>query len=167
MVVSTGIGGGLIMDGQPIFGSVGNAGFISHITADPAGERCACDRVGCVETGASGPAMLRWALANGWTGRSMPELTEHARAGQPVAVAAFQRATDFLASGIITAAILLDLDRVVIGGGVSAAGEVLLRPLRDAVFRDCSPAARKLHILQAALGRDSGLIGAARHAQLH
>lgn len=165
IVVSTGIGGGLILDGQPIGGSAGNAGFIGHITADPLGEKCACGRTGCVETHASGPAMLRWARANGWAGGSTPELAADAALGQPIAVAAFQRAAELLAIGIATAATLLDLDRIVIGGGVSAAGEVLLRPLRDAVAKSDAPAAAKLRILQASLGRHSGLIGAARFAQ--
>ncbi|MEV0534919.1 ROK family protein [Kitasatospora sp. NPDC050463] len=167
IVVSTGIGGGLVLDGRPLSGSAGNAGFIGHLTADPAGERCACGRTGCVETGASGPAMVRWAHANGWTGHSTPELAEAAAAGDRIPVAAFRRGTDHLATGIITATILLDLDLVVIAGGVSAAGEVLLTPLREAVSRDSTPALRKLRIRRATLGRHSGLIGAARHAQGH
>jgi glucokinase len=166
IVVSTGIGGGLIMDGEPIAGAVGNAGFIGHLTADPDGAPCACGRTGCVETGASGPAMLRWAQATGWTGHSTPELAERAGEGEPLAVAAFQRGADYLATGITTAAILLDLDLVVIAGGVSAAGDVLLRPLRDAVARARSAAASKLRIRQAVLGRHSGVIGAARYAQI-
>ncbi|MEU6879085.1 ROK family protein [Streptomyces sp. NPDC046712] len=164
IVVSTGIGGGLVMGGRPISGSAGNAGFIGHLTADPAGERCACGRIGCVETGASGPAILRWARANGWTGHSTSDLAEAAASGEPVALAAFRRGADFLAEGIITSAILLDLDRIVIAGGVSAAGDVLLTPLREALARDGSPAVRKLNVVRAALGRRSGLIGAARHA---
>lgn len=114
--------------------------------------------------------MLRWAHANGWTGRSTPELAEvaeAAEAGDPIPVAAFRRGADYLATGITTATILLDLDLVVIAGGVSAAGEVLLAPLREAVSRDSTPALRKLRIRRATLGRHSGLIGAARHAQGH
>ncbi|MET9618954.1 ROK family protein [Kitasatospora indigofera] len=164
IVVSTGIGGGFVMDGRPVSGSVGNAGFIGHITADPAGEPCACGRTGCVETGASGPAMLRWARANGWPGHSTPELADAAAAGEAVAVAAFRRGADFLAGAITTSAILLDLDRVVIAGGVSAAGEVLLGPLREALTRDGAAAVRGLTVVRATLGRHSGLIGAARHA---
>ncbi|MCX5208405.1 ROK family protein [Kitasatospora sp. NBC_00240] len=164
IVVSTGIGGGLVLDGRPVSGAAGNAGFIGHITADPVGEHCACGRTGCIETGASGPAMLRWARANGWTGHSTPELAAAAATGDATAVAAFRRGAEFLAGGIITSAILLDLDRVVIAGGVSAAGEVLLGPLRAAVIRDDSADIRELRIVRAELGRHSGLIGAARHA---
>ncbi|MCP2309343.1 ROK family protein [Kitasatospora paracochleata] len=166
IVVSTGIGGGLVMDGRPIAGAAGNAGFIGHITADPAGERCACGRIGCVETGASGPAMLRWARANGWAGDTTPGLAEAAADGEAVALAAFRRGADFLAGAIATSTILLDLDRVVIAGGVSAAGEVLLGPLREALAQHDCAAVRRLTVVRAALGRRSGLIGAARHAML-
>jgi glucokinase len=109
--------------------------------------------------------MLRWAQANGWSGGGTPELVEHAAAGSPIAVAALQRGMAFLAAGIITAAILLDLDRVVIGGGVAAAGEILLRPLREAIAAERDPAAGRVRIVQGSLGRQSGLVGAARYAQ--
>ncbi|WP_327108909.1 ROK family protein [Nonomuraea glycinis] len=67
IVVSTGIGGGLVIGGRPLLGPTGNAGHVGHMTVDPYGERCECGGRGCVERYSSGPNMVRWALENGWT----------------------------------------------------------------------------------------------------
>ncbi|MGN9836647.1 ROK family protein [Nonomuraea sp. H19] len=67
IVVSTGIGGGLVLDGVPLPGPTGNAGHVGHMSIDPYGERCECGGRGCVERYASGPNLTRWALDNGWT----------------------------------------------------------------------------------------------------
>ncbi|MDA0636010.1 ROK family protein [Nonomuraea sp. MCN248] len=67
VVVSTGIGGGLVLDGTPVLGPTGNAGHVGHMSVDPYGERCECGGRGCVERYASGPNLARWALENGWT----------------------------------------------------------------------------------------------------
>ncbi|GII76297.1 sugar kinase [Sphaerisporangium rufum] len=165
IVVSTGIGGGLVLGGTPYPGPTGNAGHIGHIVADPAGEPCPCGATGCVETMASGPAMVRWARGQGWPGADARELTAAARAGDPVALAAVDRAAGALACGIVTVAVLCDLDLAVIGGGVAAAGEVLFAPLRRAVAtRAHLGYVRRLRVVPAALGRDAGLVGAARAA---
>jgi glucokinase len=66
MVVSTGVGGGLVLDGRPFAGRSGNAGHVGHVIADPTGDPCSCGARGCVETIASGPNLVRWALAHGW-----------------------------------------------------------------------------------------------------
>ncbi|WP_246001611.1 ROK family protein [Allorhizocola rhizosphaerae] len=166
VVVSTGVGGGLVIDGTPFLGPTGNAGHIGHITVDPHGEPCPCGGVGCVETIASGPAMTRWALAHGWQPTSpTPDarmLAADARIGVPIAVAAFERAADALAIAFLTAAALCDIDRIVVGGGVSAAGETLLHPLRQTVKRRAGLAfLRRLQIEATSLGRDAGLYGAA------
>lgn len=67
IVVSTGIGGGLVIDGAPLLGPTGNAGHVGHMSIDPYGERCECGGRGCVERYSSGPNMVRWALENGWS----------------------------------------------------------------------------------------------------
>ncbi|MFC4059113.1 ROK family protein [Planomonospora corallina] len=162
MVVSTGVGGGLVLAGEPYLGPTGNAGHIGHITADPDGEPCPCGAAGCVETLASGPSMVRWARANGWTGEDARALALDAGAGVAVAGLAFRRAADALATAILTASALLDLDRVVIGGGVAAAGPVLMDPLRQAVARNAGLGfLRRLRVTATGLGRDAGLLGAA------
>jgi glucokinase len=165
IVVSTGVGGGLVLDGRPYLGPSGNAGHIGHLTVDPRGETCACGATGCVETIASGPAMIRWALRNGWQAPASADtrtLVADARDGLPVAVAAFDRAADALATALLNAAVLCDIDHVVIGGGVAAAGDTLLRPIRHALAQRAGMAfVRRMHVRISALGRDGGLFGAA------
>ena len=68
IVVSTGVGGGLVLDGKPYLGRTGNAGHVGHAVVELDGQPCPCGGHGCVETVASGPWMTRWALANGWAG---------------------------------------------------------------------------------------------------
>ncbi|MEU8173166.1 ROK family protein [Microbispora hainanensis] len=162
MVVSTGVGGGFVLDGVPYVGPTGNAGHIGHITVDPGGEPCPCGGVGCVETIASGPGMVRWATANGWTGADARALAADARAGHPTAMTAFRRAADALATAVLTASALFDLDHVVIGGGVAAAGPILFDPLRQAIEKNAGLGfLRRLRVDPTSLGRDAGLFGAA------
>ena len=162
MVVSTGIGGGLVLDGTPYDGRTGNAGHVGHVVADIGGEPCVCGGHGCVETIASGPRMTRWAQQQGWTGADARELAAAAEAGDVVALAAFRRGTTALAAVIASTAAVCDLDLVVIGGGVAKAGEVLFGPLRAALTRYAGLTfIRDLRVLPAALGGDAGLVGAA------
>lgn len=165
LVVSTGVGGGLVLGGEPFCGPTGNAGHIGHIYADPYMEQCPCGARGCVETAASGPSMVRYARRAGWIGPDARALAESARNGDPLARGAFARAADALCFAVLGAAALCDLDVVVVGGGVAAAGEVLLGPLRDRVAHRASlDFVRRLEVRQASLGRRAGLIGAARFA---
>jgi glucokinase len=169
IVVSTGIGGGLVLDGRPYQGPTGNAGFIGHVVADPAGPPCACGGRGCVEAVASGPAMTRWALSQGWRSAAdrpgARELAQDAESGDEIARAAFDRGAAALAAGIVAAAAVCDLDQVVVGGGVAGAGETLLGPLRRHVLdRTHLGFMRRLTVTRGALGGDAGLIGAARVA---
>jgi glucokinase len=171
IVVSTGVGGGLVLGGRAYSGPTGNAGHFGHIPTDLEPVLCACGMTGCVEALASGPSMVREARRRGWRPEE-PEadartLSQDAHAGDKLALAAFDRAADALACGIVGAAALLDLDLVVIGGGVAAAGAVLLDPLRTHLRRRASlDFVRRVQVLPGTLGRDAGLIGAARAAQL-
>lgn len=162
MVVSTGIGGGLVLDGAPYDGRTGNAGHVGHMVADADGELCVCGGHGCVETIASGPRMTRWAQQQGWTGADAKELAAAAEAGDAVALAAFRRGTNALAVMIASTAAVCDLDLVVIGGGVAKAGDVLFGPLRAALTRYTGLTfIRDLRVVPADLGGDAGLVGAA------
>ncbi|MBB0244816.1 ROK family protein [Streptomyces alkaliphilus] len=162
VVVSTGVGGGLALDGRAHAGSSGNAGHIGHTVVDPAGERCPCGATGCVETIASGPSMVRRARAAGWSGADARELAAAARAGEPRALAAFDEAGRALALALLNAVAVLDPDRVVIGGGVAAAGGILLDPLYRWLDDLAGlPFLRGLRPVPTALGRDAGLYGAA------
>ena len=138
MVVSTGVGGGLVLDGVPYTGRTGNAGHVGHVVVEHDGQPCTCGGHGCVETVASGPWMVRWARANGWAappGADARDLAAAAAAGDPVAVRAFRRGATALAAMIASVGAVCDLDLVVIGGGVAKSGRPAVRPVADGVGR--------------------------------
>ncbi|MBV6698034.1 ROK family protein [Kitasatospora aureofaciens] len=166
LVVSTGVGAGLVLDGAVRPGLSGNAGHLGHITVDLDGEPCPCGSRGCLEGIASGTAIARRALADGWRpagdDRSARAVAADAEAGDPIALASFDRAAQALAAGIAATAALVDLDRVVIGGGVATAGDLLFAPLARHLDRYAAlPYIRGLDVRRAELGTDAGLIGAA------
>ncbi|MEU9362293.1 ROK family protein [Streptomyces sp. NPDC048301] len=170
LVVSTGVGGGLVLGGKLHPGPSGNAGHIGHISVDLDGDPCPCGARGCVERLASGPNIARRAVENGW--RPGPDgdataaaVATAARAGDPVALASFERAAQALAAGIAATATLADIDIAVIGGGVAGAGEVLFAPLRRSL-RDYATLSfvQNLTVAPAVMGTDAGLVGAAAAA---
>lgn len=172
MVVSTGVGGGLVLDGRLHAGPTGNAGHIGHISVDLDGDLCPCGSRGCVERIASGPNIARRALEGGW--RPGPDgdttaaaVAAAARAGDPVAVASFERAAQALAAGIAATATLVEIDIAVVGGGVAGAGEVLFGPLRRALGDYATLSfVRRVRVAPARTGTDAGLVGAAAAALL-
>jgi glucokinase len=135
VVVSTGVGGGVVEDGRLRHGASGNAGHVGHVVISARGPRCDCGARGCVTAYASGPALA--ARAGAALGRDVTaaELAAAAASGDPAAARLLGDAGVALARGIAAAANVLDLDRVVIGGGVSRAGAVLFDPLRAALPR--------------------------------
>ncbi|MFJ4478084.1 ROK family protein [Streptomyces xanthochromogenes] len=170
MVVSTGVGGGLVLGGKLHPGPTGNAGHIGHISVDLDGDPCPCGARGCVERIASGPNIARRALDNGWRpgldgDTSAAAVASAARSGDPVAVASFARAAQALAAGIAATATLVEIDIAVIGGGVAGAGDVLFAPLRRSL-RDYATLSfvRNLTVAPALMGTDAGLVGAAAAA---
>lgn len=172
MVVSTGVGGGLVLGGKLHPGPTGNAGHIGHISVDLDGDLCPCGARGCVERIASGPNIARRALEGGWQpgpdgDTSAAAVAEAARAGHPVAVASFERAAQALAAGIAATATLVEIEIAVIGGGVAGAGDVLFTPLRRAL-RDYATLSfvQRLTVAPAVTGTDAGLVGAAAAASL-
>ncbi len=165
MVVSTGVGGGLVFDGVPYHGRTGNAGHVGHVVVEPDGQECSCGGHGCVETVAAGPWLTRWALAHGWAGPPGADailLAQAAEAGDAVALGAFRRGATALAAMIASVAAVCDLDRVVIGGGVAKSGRTLFDPLHEALAGYAGlEFIRGLRVVPAELGGDAGLIGAA------
>lgn len=166
IVVSTGVGGGLILDGRLYHGATGNAGHLGHAVADPGGDPCPCGGRGCVETLASGPSMVRRALQAGWRaphGATAVDLARAATAGSPQALDAFDRAGRALATGIVWATALTDLDAVVIGGGVASAGDLILKPTTEHFWRYAGMGyLRRLRIRLTTLRQPTaGLLGAA------
>ncbi|MER0429964.1 ROK family protein [Streptomyces microflavus] len=170
LVVSTGVGGGLVLGGTLHPGPSGNAGHIGHISVDLDGDLCPCGARGCVERIASGPNIARRALEGGWLpgpdgDTTAAAVAAAARAGDPVAIASYERAAQALAAGIAATATLVEIDIAVIGGGVAGAGEMLFTPLRRSL-RDYATLSfvRGLTVVPAVMGTDAGLVGAAAAA---
>lgn len=190
MVVSTGVGGGLILNNQLHPGPTGNAGHIGHISVAFDGEPCVCGGRGCVESIASGTAIARWAREQGWTpsagsgpggsggpdGADGPGTARDATAagvaaaaaqGDPIALAAFDRAGRALAAAIAASATLVETDIAVIGGGVAAAGDTLFGPIRTHLAQYATLSfVQELQVVPATLGTHAGLIGAAAAATM-
>lgn len=162
MVVSTGVGGGLVQAGRLVQGPTGNAGHVGHMVVDFAGVPCPCGGRGCVEAYASGPSMVRWAQEQGWAGLSAVDLATSAREGDAVARKAFRRAGHALAAGIVSTAAICDISGAVIGGGVAEAHDLLLPPIREGLQTHGRLGfLRRITLATAALGVRAGLLGAA------
>ena len=168
MVVSTGVGGGLVLDGVPYDGRTGNAGHVGHVVVDPDGGPCSCGGRGCVETIAAVPRMAQWAREHGWEAppeADAKELADAANAGNTVALQAFRRGATAVAAMIASVGAVCDLDLVVIGGGVAKSGKLLFDPVREALTTYARlDFLRGLRVLPAELGGDAGLVGAAHLA---
>ncbi|OMB90822.1 ROK family protein [Mycobacterium colombiense] len=170
MVVSTGVGGGLVLDGVPYSGRTGNAGHVGHVVVELDGRPCACGGHGCVETVASGPWMVRRARESGWSAppeAGASELAAAAAAGDPLAQQAFQHGANGLAAMIASVGAVCDLGLVVIGGGVAKSGPLLFDPLRAKLAEYAGlDFLSGLRVVPGQLGGAAGLIGAARLAGL-
>ena len=163
MVVSTGVGGGVLIDGVAVSGATGNAGQIGHISVDPDGPDCVCGGRGCLEAIASGRSIAAWAAAHGRPGiGDARAVADAAQAGDEVALAAFRRAGEAVGLAVASAVTLLDLDVVVIGGGVARAGALLFDPIAVGYARFAAlDYARAPRVVPAVLGTEAGLVGAA------
>jgi glucokinase len=162
MVVSTGIGGGLVLDGAPYHGRTGNAGHVGHVIVDTDGPPCVCGARGCVEAIASGPHLAQWARSQGWTGADAKELADAAASGNELGLKAFRRGARAIAAMIASVGAVCDLDLVVLGGGVAKAGPVLFDPLREELQTFAGlEFLSGLRVVPAALGGEAGLVGAA------
>jgi glucokinase len=165
MVVSTGVGGGLVIDGRAFAGLTGNAGHVGHVVVEPDGDTCGCGGRGCVEAVASGPNLVRWARARGWVGADARDLVVSARAGDAVAAEAFARCGRAVGLAIVATAAVCDLDLAVVGGGVAQCGDLLFAPVRATLATHAQLSyLRGLRVEPAALGIAAGLYGAARLA---
>ncbi|MEW1953291.1 ROK family glucokinase [Terrabacter sp. NPDC080008] len=184
ITLGTGIGGALIIDGRVQRGRHGIAGEFGHMQIMPGGVRCECGNRGCWEQYASGNALVREAramieagspvvadllarLGGDSSGLTGPFITEAARDGDPTARELLADIGEWLGVGLANLASAFDPGLFVIGGGVSAADEMLIGPAREAFRRQLPgrgyrPEAR---IVRAVLGSDAGLIGAAELAR--
>ena len=157
VVCGTGIGGGLVLDGELHLGPRERAGELGHHTVVEHGAECSCGNRGCLELYAGSRAI---ACAAGT--ESFREAVAAAAAGDEQARAAIARAGQLIGLAIANIVIFLCPDRVVVGGGVAAAGDVLLGPLRAEIKRRARVAPLdRIEIVTAQLGAEAGAIGAA------
>ena len=172
LTISTGVGGGLILDGRVYRGAAGNAGELGHLTIDYLGRQCGCGRRGCLEAYASGPqiaARARERLAEGRDSSlaALPEITardvaEAAATGDPVASEVWDETTAMLGSAVANILDVFNPDLVVLGGGVTRSGDRLLGPVRDMGLRQAMPPARNAaDVVLAGLGDELGVVSAA------
>jgi glucokinase len=158
VTVSTGIGAGLVIDGQIYRGETGSAGEFGHISVNAWGEPCACGNVGCLENYASGTALARRAEEEFGTPMSAEEVMRRGLGGDARARRIVDEAFHALGIGLVNLVNLINPKRIVIGGGVSQAGAPMFTALRDIVGRHT---ALGVEICPAALGTRAGMIGAA------
>jgi glucokinase len=179
VTLGTGIGGGLVIGGAVYRGAFGIACEYGHMTLVPDGRSCACGNKGCWEMYASGRALARDArelaaespmaaarmleLASSVEGLTGPVVTAAAEAGDPAAQSICTTMGRWLGRGLANLAAVLDPSIFVIGGGVSQAGELLLRPAREEFAHTLTGRGfrPRAEVVLAALGPDAGLVGAA------
>ncbi|MBU0705355.1 MAG: ROK family protein [Chloroflexi bacterium] len=177
VTVSTGVGGGLILDGKLYHGAAGMAGEVGHIIVEPKGPLCGCGNRGCLEALASGTAIARRARER--VTRGVPTLIADLAGGDPeritvrlVAEAADQgdkeaqtilaEAMNYLGIGMANLVNLFNPQLIVIGGGVTNIGERLFQPVKSAIAQNALPsAAQAVRVVPAALGDNAGVLGAA------
>ncbi len=159
IVVSTGVGGGLILGGRPISGASGNAGhlgqtFVRTVEHDPV--------VATLEAVAAGPGSVAWARAQGWAGETGLDLAASYRAGDETAVAAVRRSASAVGQAIAAAATLCDLEAVAIAGGFSHVAEDYIDLVAQAAAAASIHAyARRCRVVSSGLDGDGPLLGAA------
>ncbi|MCL4822193.1 MAG: ROK family protein [Vicinamibacteria bacterium] len=175
LTLGTGVGAGLVLGGRVYTGRSGYAGEFGHLQVKPDGVPCGCGSWGCLETEVGVAGWVRRAEAargrsGGHTALAGVELdperiVEAAKAGDAVALAVVDESAALLGVAIAFALDLLNVEKVVIGGGVAAAGEFLLGRIRDEVRRRTfAQIFADAEIVPAALGGDAGVVGAARLA---
>jgi glucokinase len=176
LTVSTGIGGGIIIDGNLYEGSTGSAGELGHMTIDVNGPRCNCGNYGCLEVLASGTAVARGAVEHINKGATSllndmkenisditaEDVAKAARQGDKLATEIIAGASYYLGIGLANIVNIFNPQVIVIGGGMSKMGGMLLTPAKEIVKRRAFKLpARTARIIRSKLGNDSGIIGTA------
>jgi len=175
MMIGNGIGGAIILDGKLWTGSSGFAGEVGHITIDAEGLECICGNTGCLETVASAPSIVRRARER-LNRDSTPSLSRlgltkdftaddvahEANEGDDFALMMIERTGKYIGTGVANVINLLNIERIVLGGGVMDAGQLILNPIiQEAKRRAFQPSFEATEIVAAKLGRDGITIGAA------
>ena len=179
ITIGNGIGGAIILDGKLWTGASGFAGEVGHITIDTEGLECVCGNTGCLETLASAPSIVRrarerlnrdstsslsrLALNKNFTA---DDLAHEAREGDDFAAMMIERTGKYIGTGVASVINLLNIERIVLGGGVMDAGPLILNPIIHEVKRRAfQPCFEATQIVIAELGRDAAPIGAAMLAR--
>jgi glucokinase len=180
LTIGTGVGGGVVIDGELVRGGFGFGGEVGHIQMVPGGVKCGCGNLGCLESYGSGSALVRVTRehaesnpaaardlverAGGDIGRiTGPLITHAAQAGDPFAIERIAELGDWIGQGVATLTAVLDPNVVVIGGGVSEAGDLLLDPIRSSFESHVTVRSHRplLEVRQARLGNAGGVVGVA------
>ncbi|HVF50138.1 MAG TPA: ROK family protein [Pyrinomonadaceae bacterium] len=179
VTIGTGIGGALILGGHLWYGASGFAGEFGHITIDPEGNECSCGNMGCLETVASAPnivrrtherlyrdgtsSLSRLAINKDFTAG---DIAREARNGDDFALLMIERTGRYIGTAIASVINLLNIERIVLGGGVMEAGDLILNPIiREAGRRSFQPCFEATQIVAASLATDAVPIGAAMLAR--
>jgi glucokinase len=179
ITIGEGIGGAIILDGKLWTGASGLAGEVGHITIDTEGAECQCGNTGCLETVASAPNIVR--RANERLNRdstsslsklamnknfTADDMAREAKEGDDFSLMMIERTGKYIGTGVASVINLLNIERIVLGGGVMQAGELILNPIiQEAKRRAFQPCFEATQILAAALGEDAATIGAAMLAR--
>jgi glucokinase len=174
VTVSTGIGGGVIVDGRLMHGRRGMGGHVGHFRMAPEGPHCSCGATGCFEAFASGTALGRRArgAAHKNPGSLLGKLstreavdarhvTNGARHGDPMCLELLHEEANYLGAGFTGLIHLFSPDLIIMGGGVSEAFDLLEHDINSVIQRDAMPPFKTVPAVRAELGDNSGLIGAA------
>src|SRR5215210_1933037 len=177
VALGTGIGAGLIINGQIYRGAAGFAGEFGHMTIDPEGIECGCGNIGCLETIASGPNIVRRTRERLYRDRTSSlsrlaiprdreftaeDIAHAAQEGDEMAQVMMERTGMFLGIAIAAVINLLNLEMVVLGGGVMDAADLILKPtIKETKRRAFPPSFNSCEIVIARLGPSAGVIGAA------
>ena len=179
MMIGTGIGGAIILDGKLWTGASGFAGEVGHITIDTDGLECVCGNTGCLETVASAPSIVRRArerLNRDSTSSlsklglnkdfSADDVAQEANEGDDFALMMIERTGKYIGTGVASVINLLNIERIILGGGVMGAGQLILNPIiQEAKRRAFQPCFEATQIVAATLGSDAVAIGAAMLAR--
>ena len=175
MSIGEGIGGAIILDGKLWTGASGLAGEVGHITIDTEGIECVCGNTGCLETVASGPNIVRRAkerLDRDSTSSlsklaadaefTAGDVAREATNGDDFSLMMIERTGKYIGTGVASVINLLNIERIVLGGGVMEAGDLILNPIiQEAKRRAFQPCFEATQIVAGTLGKDASAIGAA------
>jgi len=181
VTLGAGIGAGLIINGQIYRGAAGFAGEFGHMTIDPEGIECACGNIGCLETIVSGPNIVRRTRERLYRDRTSSlsrlaiprdreftaeDIAHAAREGDEMAQVMMERTGMFLGIALAAVINLLNVEMVVMGGGVMEAGDLILKPtIKETRRRAFPPSFNSCEVVIAKLGPTAGMIGAALMAR--